>query len=343
MQSKSNSKTILLIEDDEMLRDSTSIFLTEEGFNCIVAKNGLEGVEKALDLLPDLILCDIAMPKMNGYEVYKILNENSATNLIPFIFISAKTEKEDIRVGMQLGVDDYITKPFDLDELLKAVQLRISKREKLIHSSQNSYKVLVESSLVGVFIFQNNVITFTNSKLQKILNLSQNINQNWNLFKSIHPDDKGNVEEKVRRCIKGIQSSFSINFRLYTESKDVITVDCWGSLATINGQPALIGNIVNTSEYFNSTELSTSKVNLSSPSENNVRNEPIPNPDNLSSREIEVLNLICLGLTNQEIAERLFVSPRTVDTHRSNLLNKTNSSNTAGLVVYAIKNGFFYP
>ncbi|KAB2869128.1 MAG: response regulator transcription factor, partial [Bacteroidales bacterium] len=132
-------------------------------------------------------------------------------------------------------------------------------------------------------------------------------------------------------------------FRVFTESKETINVDCWGSMATINGQPALVGNIINTSEYFNSTELSNLNINSSSRSESELVNESVPNPDNLSSREIEVLNLICLGLTNQEIAERLFVSSRTVDTHRSNLINKTNSSNTAGLVVYAIKNGFFNP
>ena len=335
-----SQKKILLIEDDELLRESTAVFLEEEGFSVFIAKNGLQGVEKALEHIPDIILCDISMPRMNGYEVYKVLNENSTTNLIPFIFLSAKTEKEDIRVGMQMGADDYITKPFDYDELLRAIELRIKKREKLKAASESSFKTLLDSTLTGVFIYQGNQITFANSKLLKIFGYAADEVKTLDLYDIAHPDDRPAISEKIRRCINGIQSSFNINFRAISKSNETIYLDCWGGLSVINGQNAIVGNIINLSEYRNSQ---TPPANV----ESMVANEhisdisPANNPDNLTRREIEVLQQICLGLTNQEIADKLFVSVRTVDTHRGNLLSKTGVANTAGLVVYAIKNNLF--
>lgn len=347
-----NQKQILLIEDDVLLRESTTLFLQEESYMVITAKNGLEGVEKAMEHIPDIILCDISMPRMNGYEVYRILNQNSSTSFIPFIFLSAKTEKEDVRVGMQMGADDYITKPFDYDELIKAIELRISKREKLINASEGGFKALLDSTLTGIFIFQNNQITFSNSKFQKVFGYSKEEVTAADFFETIHQEDRPQVEEKTRRCIKGIQSSFNVNFRAYTKSGELLYIDCWGGLSQILGQNALIANIININEYRTTAEAQHKNVESTSTylqqklmAKANEKDENqcklIKNPDNLTKREIEVLREICLGLTNQEISEKLFLSVRTVDTHRGNLLSKTGMANTAGLVVYAIKNNIF--
>ncbi|MFO8021379.1 MAG: response regulator [Perlabentimonas sp.] len=346
---------VLLIEDDQVLRESTSMFLEEEGYSIITAKNGLEGVEKALENIPDIILCDIAMPRMNGYEVHKILNENSATCFIPFIFLSAKTEKEDIRVGMQMGVDDYITKPFDYDELFKAIELRIAKRQRLLTASESGFKALLDSTLTGIFIYQNEKTTFANSKLLKIFGCSKEDFFEKDLISRIHPDDQPLVEEKIRRCLKGIQSSFNISFKAFAKNGSTLNLDCWGTLSKVNGQNALIANVINVTEYSSQAlyQQKQSEPEVDSylkqklqrmeqsqaPSEGQEPN--VKNPDGLTPREIEVLQLICDGFTNQEIAERLFVSVRTVDTHRGNLLSKTGTSNTAGLVVYSIKNSLY--
>lgn len=335
-----------------MLRESTTLFLQEEGYAVITAKNGLEGVEKAMEHIPDIILCDISMPRMNGYEVYKILNENSTTSFIPFIFLSAKTEKEDVRVGMQMGADDYITKPFDYDELIKAIELRITKREKLISASESGFKALLDSTLTGMFIFQNNQISFSNTKFQKIFGYTKEEISSMNFFEMIHQNDRQQIEEKIRRCIKGIQSSFNVNFRAHTKEGELLHIDCWGGLSQILGQNALIANLININEYRISAESQQKNVESESSYLQQKLNAklqitenhyalPLSNPDNLTKREIEVLREICLGLTNQEISEKLFLSVRTIDTHRGNLLSKTGMANTAGLVVYAIKNNIF--
>jgi len=120
-------KKILVIEDDRIMRENMAELLELVGYDVAVAKEGKEGVEKAQNLLPDLIICDIKMPVLDGYGVLHILSKKPETSGIPFIFVTAKTERKDLRKGMEMGADDYLTKPFDDTELLKAVETRLSK------------------------------------------------------------------------------------------------------------------------------------------------------------------------------------------------------------------------
>jgi DNA-binding response OmpR family regulator len=118
---------ILLIEDNLEVRENTSEILTLANYDVIAAENGKIGVELAQEHKPDLIICDIMMPELDGYGVLHILSKKEETAAIPFIFLTAKTEKTDIRKGMNLGADDYLTKPFDDTDLLNAVEARLRK------------------------------------------------------------------------------------------------------------------------------------------------------------------------------------------------------------------------
>lgn len=120
---------ILIIDDEPDLLADIGTILEIKGYDVSLAANGMEGIEKAIHELPDLILCDIMMPKVDGYEVLKQVSAHQETSTIPFLFMSAKSTKEDIREGMNLGADDYLSKPFDLEELLEAVSTRIKKSE----------------------------------------------------------------------------------------------------------------------------------------------------------------------------------------------------------------------
>ncbi len=124
-------KTILLIEDNNEVRENTAEILELANYNVIQAENGKVGVELAQQHKPDLIICDIMMPVMDGYGVIHLIGKSPDTALIPFIFLTAKSERSDFRKGMELGADDYITKPFDDVELLKAVESRLRKNEIL--------------------------------------------------------------------------------------------------------------------------------------------------------------------------------------------------------------------
>jgi CRP-like cAMP-binding protein/CheY-like chemotaxis protein len=120
-------KKILLIEDNPEVRENTSEILSLANYEVITAENGKIGVELAQRESPDLIICDIMMPELDGYGVLHILSKKPVTAKIPFIFLTAKTEKTDIRKGMNLGADDYLTKPFDDTDLLNAIEARLFK------------------------------------------------------------------------------------------------------------------------------------------------------------------------------------------------------------------------
>jgi len=120
-------KVILIIEDNHALRENTAEILELSGYQTLTAPNGKEGIALALANNPDLVLCDIMMPEIDGYAVLQMLHNNETLKEIPFIFLSAKAERADFRKGMELGADDYLTKPFSTTELLTAIETRLNK------------------------------------------------------------------------------------------------------------------------------------------------------------------------------------------------------------------------
>jgi len=125
------SYTILLIEDNSEMAENIASVLQLAHYNVITAPNGKVGVDMTQQKHPDLIICDIMMPELDGYGVLHILSNDPDTASIPFIFLTAKAEKSDFRTGMNLGADDYITKPFDSVDLLKVIEMRLKKNELL--------------------------------------------------------------------------------------------------------------------------------------------------------------------------------------------------------------------
>jgi CRP/FNR family transcriptional regulator, cyclic AMP receptor protein len=159
-------KKILLIEDNDAIRENTGEILELANYEVILAENGKVGVEKAIEHHPDLIICDIMMPVLDGYGVLHAVHKNEAIKNTPFIFLTAKTERSDFRKGMELGADDYITKPFDGTELLNAVDSRLKKIDLL--------KKEVNNGLDGV----QDLLQLTNGKnLLKSLTEESNTNK----------------------------------------------------------------------------------------------------------------------------------------------------------------------
>lgn len=130
--------TILIIEDDTVLRETTAEILELENYKVVTAANGKRGAELAKIILPDIVICDIMMPELDGYDVLKILAEDEKTKRIPFIFMSAKTEIKDVRKGMDLGADDYLTKPVNDELLISAIESRLAKAALLKEQEENS-------------------------------------------------------------------------------------------------------------------------------------------------------------------------------------------------------------
>ena len=124
-------KKILLIEDESRTRRLFLESLEAEGYYTIAAENGYIGIQQAQEHLPDLVICDIVLPEVDGYTVLTTLREEPSTAVIPFIFLTAKVFKADIRKGMELGADDYLTKPCTTDELLRAIAAQLKKQAAL--------------------------------------------------------------------------------------------------------------------------------------------------------------------------------------------------------------------
>jgi DNA-binding response OmpR family regulator len=124
-------KSILVIDDNKDIRENTAEILDMAGYKTFTAENGKKGVDVALKEKPNLIVCDIMMPELDGYGVLHLLRKNVETQNTPFIFLTAKTERSDLRKGMEMGADDYITKPFEDIELLNAIETRLKKAEVL--------------------------------------------------------------------------------------------------------------------------------------------------------------------------------------------------------------------
>jgi CRP-like cAMP-binding protein/CheY-like chemotaxis protein len=139
-------KKVLVIEDNRDIRENIVEILELTGYELYQADNGMKGIELALTCLPDIILCDIMMPELDGYSVLHMLQKHTQTSAIPFVFLTAKAEHTDQRKGMDMGADDYLTKPFNRLELLNSIERRLSKKEAQQHIYSHALDQL--SSLV---------------------------------------------------------------------------------------------------------------------------------------------------------------------------------------------------
>ncbi len=143
-------KKILIIEDEEYIREGAALLLEDQGFTTITAEDGAIGIEKALLESPDLILCDVMMPNIDGYGVLFRLRQETLTANIPFIFLTAKVDRSSVRMGMDLGADDYLTKPFTLDELVGAVNSRLEKQARQIQETEDKLETLRRSIIYAL-------------------------------------------------------------------------------------------------------------------------------------------------------------------------------------------------
>jgi DNA-binding response OmpR family regulator len=125
-----NSAKILVIEDEKEIRENLEDLLSDK-YEVLVASGGREGLEIALRELPNIVLCDVTMAGVTGHNVLTGLRSNPTTANIPFIFLSARVSKDDMRLGMELGADDYLTKPFTRKELLSAITARLKRFERI--------------------------------------------------------------------------------------------------------------------------------------------------------------------------------------------------------------------
>ena len=183
-------KSILVIEDNAEVRENVCEILELSGYTVYGADHGAAGVELAIKQKPDLVLCDVMMPRLDGYGVLKILRANKITNHIPFIFLTARVDKSDFRKGMGLGADDYITKPFDDTELLDAIETRLNRQDLTEKTYSDPAKSWHSDSVIQAWV--NNI---KESREIQHLPARENLYTEGDRSKYIYLVDSGLVRE----------------------------------------------------------------------------------------------------------------------------------------------------
>lgn len=178
-------KKILVIEDEGSVRANILELLELEDFHAIGAENGLIGIMWALEHLPDLIICDVMMPELDGHGVLKILRQDPITATIPFIFLTAMADKTDLRQGMELGADDYLTKPFTDTELLNSIAARFEKQKAIIqqYTSEREGVAGLEQKMQELQQYADTKDELLNKTQQELRYLLSKINMGLHMLK----------------------------------------------------------------------------------------------------------------------------------------------------------------
>lgn len=319
---KSKRNVILLIEDDADLKETISEYLTGEGFEVILAENGSQGIQKAIQYRPDVIVCDITMPGITGYEVFNMLRQINTTSVIPFIFLSAKASREDILLGLHLGADDYIPKPFEFGDLVRVVRNRIDNRKKIIDVNDEKFNALLNNSFSGTIVLSGQVIEHTNRQFADMLGYCQEELIGNNLINFVHKDDIRAVADSISKCEQGAIKNFGIAFKAIHKNNSLVDIYLKGSNVEFKGEKRIVSSCMSdTLERIDGETMGKEKGMVK-----------------LSEREIEILTLICQGLSNARIASKLFLSERTVEGHRARLFDKTGTNSAVSLALWAVKN-----
>ncbi len=353
------AKKILIIEDDELLSKTLRNLLKANGYIPEIANSGSDGILRVYDFLPDLILCDINMKPINGYQVYRILNDSSVTQKIPFIFITARSEIKDIRMGMELGADDYIVKPFENEDLLKSIEVRLKKFETLVDIGKSDYRALLELSPNGIFLFSEDSIFEINQAFSQLTGYNIDDLEGKTLKQLIDSGKQKSLFDNVDNCSNGLLKTFDEEIEFIKKDGDRFSCRLYVTASQqYNGFVLLLGIIstsgidlkINQSEYRKLINiLSEEHVDVSGNLVKKLQNEfhlenndtdeiQVSTDDLFSKREKEVLLLSCKGLPIKNIADELNISGRTVEKHRAKLMEKTGSRNIVEVIVYALKN-----
>ncbi|MDD3742355.1 MAG: response regulator [Lentimicrobiaceae bacterium] len=357
---------VLLIEDDHSLAITISNLLRVKGYLVTHANDGAAGIQKAFEIMPDLILCDISMNEINGYDVFNVLKESPATSMIPFVFLTAKSELKDIRYGMQLGADDYIVKPFEYDELLTSIETRLRKAEAFRKANEEKFIALSMISPYGIYIYQGDSFIETNPSLLDMLGYTRNELLNMSFADIIAEQERPIALARINRCLRGMEKEIYMRFNAIHKDKSLIACELYGIEGIrVKGKTSLLGvltptkpdlvesdelNNINLNEIEefekavdmiagNRSYISTELINrlISIFRNNEMQREKTEEVVSFSERELEVLKLVCKGLPTKEIADNLFISSRTVEKHRANLMTKVDAKNIIEVIIYAVK------
>ena len=349
---------ILVIDDDHGLGITIQNLLYFNGYDVCYTNNGASGIQKAFEYNPDLILCDINMDPIDGYQVFKLLEETSILNRVPFIFLTGNSNLEDIRFGMSLGADDYLVKPFNNDDLIKSIEKRLEKFKTIRDESNLEFNRLFDLSPVGLILFDGERVLKSNQAFRKIIKLNGEDLSDIQIVKHIDFASSQKLKIRIREYLPGKSDIFNdevtvkacngekIQMNLVVSeikkfSNYTLYIGLFNSLSPIpvsNENPYYAEEVYNLLKLENiriSEALGEKITNIFKQKTVNIKNQ---NNSFFTKRENEVLCLSMEGLPIKIIADRLSISDRTVEKYRTRLMEKSGSNNMIEAIVFALKN-----
>lgn len=347
---------ILIIEDDNRFAKTISNVLALQNFEVCYANNGAEGIQKAFEFNPDLILCDIRMEPIDGYQVYNVLKETSIIDRIPFIFMSGCSDLQELRFGLDLGADDYFIKPLDNESLVKSIEKRLAKYKKLKDIGKREFKILFELSPNGIFLFNEDGILDANQALIKFFGLDASVLNRYYFQDILDLHSYEKIQDKIIKCSRGLIDYFSEKVTVISSQNEKDEITLYVSVyEKYTGHSIMLGllilqNNLQKSEKVSFTDIKKllKKENIFIPNslndklndifQNHILKTDSVSNDFFSERENQVLCLSMEGLSIKMIADKLSISDRTVEKHRAKLMEKTNSNNIIEAIIFALRN-----
>lgn len=347
---------ILVIEDDKEVGMTIQNILNFSDYDVCYTNNGASGIQKAFEYNPDLILCDINMHPIDGYQVFKVLEESSILNRTPFIFLTGSSDLDDIRFGMSLGADDYLVKPFRNDDLIKSIKKRLEKFRTIREEVNKEFNLLFNLSPVGLFLFDGSKVLNSNLTFKKLLKMNGKDLSEIQIENFVDSKSREKLEKRIKE-LPGKRDIFNDEVTLKTYNGEelqmnlivseikrfsnyTLYIGLFTSLTTIvpsdnHHYADEVNNLLKRENIRISEALGEKITNIFKQKAINIKNQ---NNSFFTKREYEVLCLSMEGLPIKIIADKLSISDRTVEKYRSKLMEKSGSNNMIEVIVFALKN-----
>jgi DNA-binding NarL/FixJ family response regulator len=351
-------KKILVIEDDNRLGTTIQNILKVHKYDVCITNNGASGIQKAFEYAPDIILCDINMETIDGYQVYKVLEESTILKRIPFIFLTGSSDIEDIRYGMSLGADDYIVKPFNNADLIKSIEKRLEKFEMIREEANREFNQLFNLSPIGIFLFDGTKVYKANHAFVKLIQLSENSPVGLKVEDFIDKASFQKIQSKILEYHLDNNEVFNGEVIIKTFKRDDLPINLVISeFEKFSSYKLYIGLITSLTKANDQAEgphfadkvynlLKRENIKISEALGEKITeifkqkslNPKKQNNTFFTKRENEILCLSMEGLPIKIIAYKLAISDRTVEKHRTKLMEKAGANNMIEVIVFALKN-----
>jgi DNA-binding NarL/FixJ family response regulator len=347
---------ILIIEDDPGLGVTLQNILTLHKYDVCFANNGASGIQKAFEYSPNLILCDINMVPLDGYQVYKVLEESNILNRIPFIFLTGSSELQDIRYGMSLGADDYIVKPFSNYDLIKTIEKRLEKFKAIREEANREFDRLFELSPEGIFIFDGKVVFKANPAFKKLFKIVNCDPMGLSVESLFHAESIQNIRNHIPKHRPNNNEIFNDIVQVKNDGDDLksmrLVVSVFEKYSKYTLYIGLFSPAMDTvgkpetqyaKEVYNLLKHENIKVSdaLGEKITKIFRQKQLTLKNHntfFTERENQVLCLSMEGMPIKNIADKLSISDRTVEKHRTKLMEKSGANNMIEVIIFALRN-----